>query len=146
MSKKVHFSKSQINEICDRIDEIKAAVGLNVAQNFQGMPVGDAVALTQKMAQANPSYSFTLDGQAINANTNPQIKKQEIIDNAKDVVDGSGRRRASAAEGFPPFPARRREACRGSDAPPARASPSWSAPVRQGDQKRRHPAKGKRLC
>ena len=88
MSKKVHFSKSQINEICDRIDEIKAAVGLNVAQNFQGMPVGDAVALTQKMAQANPSYSFTLDGQAINANTNPQIKKQEIIDNAKDVVDG----------------------------------------------------------
>ena len=88
MSRKIHFTKKQVNEICNRIDEINGMVNLNTAQNFQKMPIDNAVEITQKMAQANPSYGFTLDGQQINTSTNPQIKKQEIINNAKDVVDG----------------------------------------------------------
>lgn len=92
MSRKVHFTESQVNEITERISENNMAghgiITLGTADNFQNVSVSQAVDATKKIATANPSYNVMLDGNKIDTNTNPQITANKMIDNAKNMADG----------------------------------------------------------
>jgi len=92
MSRKIHFTQSQINEIVDKLDENmgpgNGIITLGAADNFKNISVSQAVDATKKIATSNPSYEVMLDGNKIDANTNPQVVANKMVDNAKNLADG----------------------------------------------------------
>ena len=92
MSKKVHFSESQVNEICDKLDEMDlkgSPFMVSTVNSFKkGTPLAQACAATQEIARLNPNGGATLDGVQADVTKNPNDMAHDIQNRAQKVSDG----------------------------------------------------------
>ena len=86
MSKKIHLTESQVEEIANKLNEIQS-VPLQTS-SWAGQPLPSVVQDVQKMQQAVPDKILTLNGVDMRKKVAPQAIADEIQNNAKQVSDG----------------------------------------------------------
>lgn len=86
MSKKIHLTESQVEEIANKLNEMQS-VPLQTS-SWAGQPLPSVVQDVQKMQQAVPDKMLTLNGVDMRKKVAPQAIADEIQNNAKQVSDG----------------------------------------------------------
>ena len=86
MSKKIHLTESQVEEIANKLNEMQS-VPLQTS-SWAGQPLPSVVQDVQKMQQVVPDKMLTLNGVDMRKKAAPQAIADEIQNNAKQVSDG----------------------------------------------------------
>lgn len=89
MNKKIHFTESQINEICDKLNETDVNGPINLTQDCfpKGTTIKGAFDATKEIALTNPKGA-TFNGTPVNQTTNTFNAANEYTKTAKQAADG----------------------------------------------------------